>query len=90
MSTEQVQVLEQLQGVYSIVCKTVYNAGLEKDLNYQYSSLLCLSLSHSAHNLLNVLFQLFSMERLQYTLEGNWMMVMSQVGVSIETICRNH
>ena len=65
-----------------------YNAGLDKDSNYQYSSLLCVSLS--AHNLLNVFVQLFSLERAQYTLEGNWMMVMSQVGVSIETICRNH
>ena len=35
-------------------------------------------------------FQLFSLERVQYKLKGNWMMIMSQVGASIGAICRNH
>ena len=36
------------------------------------------------------IFQLFSMERVQYKLKGNWMMIMNQVGASIWVICRNH
>ena len=55
------------------------NDCIVKSSDYQYSSS---SFSHNPHNLLNGLLQLFSLEKVQYKLKGNWMVIVSQVGTS--------
>lgn len=50
--------------------------------------MMCVGFSHNVHKLhMYFLLQLFNLERVHYKLKGNWM---SQVGASIEAICRNY
>ena len=58
---------------------------LEQSIGTILPTGLYVYLNHNLHKLhMYFLFQLFSLERVQYKLKGNWMMIMSQVGASIE------